>query len=693
MSYKKHTLIDRLAQVLAAVFAAVVFAPAATAQSTVEKSETTQQVKTSEDNVKLAQEAVKKPEDRQTPPETGRLAGDYSVTSSFELGYRFVDTDGSRQRYLSDVNVRDGLRVLNYSMDMRAITGSGLLFDYLRADASNLGGDPQQYLSLRVEKSRAYHFDGKVRRFNYFRVLPTNSNGYHNMDLRQQYSDFFLKLLPQRPVRINLGYARSLAKGPAGSSYTYQGNIFSLPGTARWEANDYRMGLDATWRRWTFMIDETARYLKNDTFVFADSSLPFILTPPTLRPGRINFIDRDDPVRSKAFITRASAQGQIADRLHLVVRALRVDERLRYPSIETTQGVTSASRPILNRTELVNGFAERPTRSVDLALSYDVTERFQVSNTFTYYGFDILGDNSGAATIITTPPTVPATTTSAFSRTTNLDQIRNTLEGRYSSRRFNASIGYRYTTRNIVLIAPERNSREEVDQKTHTVIGGVRYRPSNALSVFFDVEHGTRDNAFVRVDQIDFTRYRVRANIKATDRLSFNTTYTQTDSENPVPAVRNETNFKGVSVSADWEPNSRFYLSTGYNYDNLVSEVRIRYRSAGVDRNGLSFYYARQNFVFADTRIAMTSRLDLLLVYRYLMDRGAPTSLVLAPGADNFVAEIPLRRHNPEARLAYRFSNYFTGNISYRHFSYNERLAFIEDYRANILTISGRFNF
>src|SRR5262249_58436469 len=94
--------------------------------------------------------------------------GVYSTTTTFEIGHRFVDTDGSRDRYLSDVNVRDGWRVLEYSTDMRAQPGSGLLFDFLKADVSNAGGDQSQTFSLRMDKTRAYRFDGNVRRFNYY---------------------------------------------------------------------------------------------------------------------------------------------------------------------------------------------------------------------------------------------------------------------------------------------------------------------------------------------------------------------------------------------------------------------------------------------------------------------------------------------------------------------------------------------
>jgi opacity protein-like surface antigen len=41
----------------------------------------------------------------------------------------------------------------------------------------------------------------------------------------------------------------------------------------------------------------------------------------------------------------------------------------------------------------------------------------------------------------------------------------------------------------------------------------------------------------------------------------------------------------------------------------------------------------------------------------------------------------------------FTFLSNVTGNLSYRHYSYNERDFAIQDYRANILTTSLRFTF
>src|SRR5262245_30021177 len=147
----------------------------ALAQSSIEKSETSQQAREPESELERARAIVAKPgENKPSKPETGRMWGVYSTTTTFEIGHRFVDTDGSRDRYLSDVNVRDGFRLLEYSTDMRAQPGAGLLFDFMKAEVSNAGGDQSQTFSLRMDKTRAYRFDGHVRRFNYYRSPRPN---------------------------------------------------------------------------------------------------------------------------------------------------------------------------------------------------------------------------------------------------------------------------------------------------------------------------------------------------------------------------------------------------------------------------------------------------------------------------------------------------------------------------------------
>ena len=679
----------------------------AVAQSSVEKSETSQQTRESESELDRAKAIVTKPgENKPAKPETGRTWGVYSTVTSLEIGHRFVDTDGSYDRYRSDVNVRDGFRVLEYSTDMRAQPGTGLLFDFLKANVSNAGGDQSQTFSLRMDKTRAYRFDGNVRRFNYFRWPgPNFAHNFRNHDLRQQVSDFSLKLFPQRAVRINAGYGRSSAKGRYNPSYSFERDLFQLLGESRWEANDYRLGLDATYHKWDFGVEQLYRNFRNDPQITSTPGVNLGLNPTDA--GRISFLDRDIPLRSHALVTRASLRGSIGERLHVMLRGLHDEERMRAPYLETNKGTASNNANIIARVLTGDGRVKRPNSVVDAGATFDINRNFSIGETFRYTSFRILGHVNTLQPSIQQTGTAPQQTiitTTAGDRLTEWTSYWNTLALNMSfGRKFSANLGWRAMQREIKLdgnyISRVSNSttvttlvedeRESVG--THAFTGGVRIRPSDRFSFIFDVEHGTNNNAFVRITPLEFTRFRARAQVHATGKLSFTGAFTSTDRTNPTPQVENESDARSYTVAVSWEPKQRVSLDVGYDYHDLFSTANIRYFLAGnQERRGNSLYYARLNSVFANTRFGLTNRLDLLMVYYYIMDRGAPTVSV---GPNDLVSAFPLKRHNPEVRLAYRFSNNVTGNLSYRHYSYNESEFAVQDYRANILTTSLRFTF
>jgi hypothetical protein len=700
-----RTLAGAVAWALLLSFGAITFA-----QSSVEKGETSQQAREPESELERARAIVTKPgENKPARTETGRMWGVYSTTTTFEIGHRFVDTDGSHDRYLSDGNVRDGFRLLEYSTDMRAQPGAGLLFDFMKTSVSNAGGDQSQTFSLRMDKTRAYRFDGNVRRFNYYRSPgPNFALGFRNSDLRQQVSDFNLKLFPQRAVRINAGYGRSMAKGRYNPSYSFERDLFQLLGETRWEANDYRLGLDATYRRWDFAIEQLYRNFRNDPDITSRPGVDpgaNLGTPPPV--GAISFLDRDIPLRARSLVTRASVRGSIGERLHVVLRGLHDDERLKAPYLETVRGTANNNANIISRVLTGDGAVKRPGAVVDAGATFDINKNFSISDSFRYTSFRIAGQVATLQPSVqrtgTAPPQTIITTT-AGDRLTKWTSYWNTLSlDANFGRKFSANLGWRAMQREVELdgnfTSRVSNSTavttltgdERESVATHAFVGGFRVRPTERFNFIFDVEHGTNNNAFVRINPLEFTRFRARAQVHVTDKLSLIGAFTSTDRLNPTPQVENESDARSYTLAVNWEPKSRLYVDAGYDYHDLFSTANIRFFLAGSqERRGDSLYYARLHSVFANTRFGLTNRLDLLMVYYYIVDRGAPPVSI---GPNDFVSAFPLRRHNPEVRLAYRFSNNVTGNISYRHYSYNERDFAVQDYRANILTTSLRFTF
>src|SRR5690348_6618708 len=66
--------------------------------------------------------------------------GNYHYQGSFEFGYRFVNTHGSQAIYDTFVNQRQGLRLLDETLNVRSLNHEGGLFDTLfRSEERRVG--------------------------------------------------------------------------------------------------------------------------------------------------------------------------------------------------------------------------------------------------------------------------------------------------------------------------------------------------------------------------------------------------------------------------------------------------------------------------------------------------------------------------------------------------------------------------
>src|SRR5215213_5658851 len=101
-----------------------------------------------------------------TPAQAGEDAGDYTITSSLEIGYRGLSVVGDHNKYRSDLNYKAGPRVFDSSFLMRAKEGKkGGLFDTLLVNSTGWGADPYGHVRVSAEKSNWYRFDGNYRWF------------------------------------------------------------------------------------------------------------------------------------------------------------------------------------------------------------------------------------------------------------------------------------------------------------------------------------------------------------------------------------------------------------------------------------------------------------------------------------------------------------------------------------------------
>ena len=673
-----------------------------------------------------ASPAPKKNDSTDTPAESGENAGDFTVISSVEFGYRGLSVDGDHNKYQSDLNYRAGPRLFDSSFLLKSKDGGGTLFDTFLVNSTGWGADPQGNLRLSAEQPKWYRFDATYRRFKYFRFLNNFANpnwvfspaqfnvppklvtGEHGRDTRIHLGDFDLTLLPKNQrLRFNIGYSPERYSGPAFTNYHAGGNEFNLLSEVRSRANDFRVGADGSLGPVNFSFLQGFRRFRDDSFIDLGAT-PGI----NLNSSVANFtsFDRNEPARGSVNYTRFSLQSLIAKKLDITGRIIYSKAESNYSLLEAFTGrnwnprITgfppsppAATPNILNLGQYnLTGNSERPNWLGDVGLTFLATNKFRLSNTFRVETFEITGDALFSDFFSLTRGT--RTDTIGFSgqnvnTRTDYRKIQNTIEGDYQfSRDYSIHFGYRYGRRRVTeeisgfnlgtnaptALVPASDTEEN---NTHAILGGFKARPASDWTIYFDAEHGTADNVFTRIGNYDYTNIRAKTRFKPTSRIGLNFAVIAKNNANPSEIAGVSLEDFGVSIksriftsSLDWTTTSNFSISTGYNYHWITSKSTIDYFFNSVAHpGGLSLYYARNNFFFVETVARLAPRATLFTAYRINKDNGQGNRLADPTGRPGtLIASYPMSYQSPEARLAIKLHDRLDWNVGYQYYNYNE---------------------
>ena len=94
----------------------------------------------------------------------GINSGDYNFHSSIDFGYRASEINGNKNTYDTFENLGSGVRLFDYSLEIRSLDHNGFLFDNLYFTNFGYGGDPNDVTRLRIEKNKWYDFRVLFRR-------------------------------------------------------------------------------------------------------------------------------------------------------------------------------------------------------------------------------------------------------------------------------------------------------------------------------------------------------------------------------------------------------------------------------------------------------------------------------------------------------------------------------------------------
>lgn len=232
---------------------------------------------------------------QQTESPQGVQSGDYNVQQTLEFGYRDSLVGGNIDNYDTFENLGSGIRLFDYTLDMRSLDHNGAFFDNLTFSNFGYGGDPNDASRLRIGKNKLYDFRALFRRDENFwdynllanPLNPANSvptlaitNSPHAMDLVRRMQDYDLTLFPESRLRFRVGYSRNVNEGPGFT--TLDGSTEPLLAEKfHYTTNSYRMGADYRLRpKTTVSFDELLSYFKQDNTV-TDQNFPFVLSDGT----------------------------------------------------------------------------------------------------------------------------------------------------------------------------------------------------------------------------------------------------------------------------------------------------------------------------------------------------------------------------------------------------------------------------
>lgn len=637
--------------------------------------------------------------------------GPYTITSSIEVGVRGILIDGNANKYRSDLNYTPGFRIFDSSLLLQSKDNDGLLFDKLMVNSFGWGKDPNRSLRVNAEKTKAYKFDANYRRLDYFNSLNNFAFNQHISNTEYRLGDFDLTLLPQNEkFRVNLGYSLSRNSGPSLWTYDYQRDEFPVLAPTRVASDEYRVGFDAKLSIFDISFQQGWRFFKEDTTYLVDQ--PQIGNNKT-NTSAINTFRRDVPTRGETPFTRFSLHTFLAKRLDFTGRFIYTSGKTNYSLVETVTGKDASGNNIVLDTLNVNGNAKRPNGMGDIGVTLFATDKFRISDTFRVNNFRINGGDDLSEALLRTRTTQfgetvlpPLFTDTLAFRTTKYRRYLNLIEGDYDiSPRFSLHLGYRYTDRRIELGRLDRilntttESEPEVDKftnQTNTVIFGFKAKPTRRWSLYFDLERGSTDNVFTRIDNYDYTNVRVRNIFRPTKTLTINASVVTKDNTNP--SVNQNSQLFGVvahtrifSTSADWTPNSKFFISSGYTYTDVKSEAQIIFFLANSTKvNGMSKYFMQNNFAFINTYVELTPRVRLYAGYRINRD---PGHVELLPSPNVLTNSYPYQFQSPEAKLSVKLHERVDWIAGYQYFDYKEKFVGNQWYHAHLPYTSLRFYF
>ncbi|MDX2180099.1 MAG: hypothetical protein SFV18_10955 [Bryobacteraceae bacterium] len=623
-----------------------------------------------------------------TPEVVGAARGEdwlgYNIRQSFELGVRTMTVDGDRDKYRSDVNYRNGLRLLSSKLDMQSRNGDGKLFDRLSLSTLGLGNDPYQFASFTVEKNSIYRYDLVWRENAYFNPAAAIADGRHRLDTTRRLQDHTLTLFPGRNVQVFGGYSRNSQSGPGLTTYNlfdqHRGDVATLLADVRRQQNEYRLGGEAKFAGFKLIAVRNWEFFRDDTRDFADTATPG--EDPT-DGTTLTRLSRAQPNHGSSPGWRANLFTERAKRFAVNARLTWVAGKRNFMFDETAIGTDRFGNG-RNRQTIVVGDARRPVLAANATVSVFPTESLTITNHTSFTQTRIEGESRFAEF----NNSLAGINFTSF-EFLGIRLISNSTDAQLQlGSKASVHGGYHFSERRIRSIQDEIFT--EQTNRLNAGALGFRLRPFAGFSIHVDGELGRANNPFYPTSEKNYHGLSSRVQYKRR-ALTLGAQAKSNYNFNSVSLFAHSARARSYSVDGSWQARDWLGFDANYSKQHLDTLTGIAFFYQGIlSENERSWYVSNVHTFFGGVRASIRKRVDLYASHSYVKDAGGPSRPNVLSYFQTFQS-LPFVFQAPMFRISIPVTRDIRWNAGYQFYKYGGPVA--DGYRAHTAYVSLLWSF
>jgi hypothetical protein len=611
---------------------------------------------------------------------SGVLAADEENTlklkGNFEIGYRYVDVDGNKNKYYEDLNIRKGPRLLDLNFDILPSGNYKNYFDLLNIYASTIGGDPFESYGFSLKKFGSFNFRYAHRKATYFYqdiILPPNladistttGGDFHHFSFDRKFDDLYLDIRFSERARFLISFDRQQKSGEGTTTLDLSRDEFELDKAIHELKTEYKTGLQVNLDKVDFYLEGSYNEYENSSSVFLPG---FSAGENTTNSTELSFFELMTPYDFTMPMFTARVNARPTNRIKATAAYTYSDLDLELDYNESVMGLNYDALPLEDDPEHnAQGTAtiSRKFNLFDFDFSFRAHDKIFLIGGFRYSKLDQDGESNIVridATEEDVDSIVDITSTIYEVGTQVLPYKTLALTG-----------GIRWESRDTHLEHDTTGEEKKTERTTFFI--NANYKLNNKVSVMGEYERGSFESPFTLMSPTDLNRFKIRAKIMPATGLSLMLSYLRRDLDNDESGGK--FNSDGYNFDIGYSVKEKLYASVGYSrqdIDTSISNIVIYQSQQG--RWDIS-YESGNNIFRGSLKYKINKNFAVGAMAYYYKNSGT----------------WELDWTTIKGWLKYTLDNGYSIFLSYKYNSYDEHMYNFDNYSSNIFTVGFGYKF